>query len=153
MRIKLQIQDNLTGRRAVTVHNLRHIKWLIIEQSKPPPEIWHIYRKYNHIVTIDSFHFGCLHYEIFYLYDSLVWTAEKLTEIIKTFKKKNKICLFKFSYNNAQEKFLILNDAIESSRHVENKMLLHPEKYSKQFVIKGKEDIATWYCNLTFGKF
>lgn len=61
MRIKLQIQDNLTGRRAVTVHNLRHIKWLIIEQSKPPPEIWHIYRKYNHIVTIDSFHFGCLH--------------------------------------------------------------------------------------------
>lgn len=90
---------------------------------------------------------------MFYLYDSLVWTAEKLTEIIKTFKKKNKICLFKFSYNNAQEKFLILNDAIESSRHVENKMLLHPEKYSKQFVIKGKEDIATWYCNLTFGKF
>lgn len=39
MRIKLQIQDNLTGRRAVTVHNLRHIKWLVIEQSKPPPEI------------------------------------------------------------------------------------------------------------------
>lgn len=41
---------------------------------------------------------------------------------------KNKICLFKFSYNNAQENFII-NDAIESSRHIENKMLLHPEKY------------------------
>lgn len=87
----------------------------------------------------------------------LIWlfslNRRKTNQDNKNILKKNKICLFKFSYNNAQEKFLILNDAIESSRHIENKMLLHPEKYSKQFVKKGKEDIAKWYCNLTFGKF
>lgn len=33
MRIKLQIQDNLTGRRAVIVHNLQHINWLITERN------------------------------------------------------------------------------------------------------------------------
>lgn len=52
----------------------------------------------------------------------------KTNKIIKNILKKNKICLFKFSYYDAQEKFLI-NDAIESSKHIENKMLLHTENY------------------------